>query len=44
VLTKHVQPLTLIICEILTNAMKYAHPAAAPMQMAVTCDSRAMAA
>jgi two-component sensor histidine kinase len=39
VLTKHVQPLTLIVCEILTNALKYAHPAGAPAHMTVTCDS-----
>src|SRR5579871_5963303 len=26
VLTRHVQSITLILCEILTNAMKYAHP------------------
>jgi two-component sensor histidine kinase len=40
VLTKHVQPLTLIICEILINAMKYAHPAGVPVRMAVGCESR----
>ena len=40
VLTRHVQPLTLIICEILTNAMKYAHPAGAPVRMIVMCDSK----
>ena len=40
VLAKHVQPLTLIICEILTNAMKYAHPAGVPVKMAVGCESR----
>lgn len=37
VLTRYVQPLTLIVCEILTNAMKYAHPAGAPVHMAITC-------
>lgn len=41
VLTRHVQPLTLIICEILTNAMKYAHPAGVPVRIAVICDSKA---
>ena len=40
VLVRHVQPITLIICEILTNAMKYAHPAGVPVHMAVVCDSR----
>jgi len=40
VLTRHVQPLTLIICEILTNAMKYAHPAGVPVQILVSCESR----
>ena len=40
VLTRHVQPLTLIICELLTNAMKYAHPAGVPVRMSVTCESR----
>jgi two-component sensor histidine kinase len=40
VLTRHVQPLTLIICEILTNAMKYAHPAGVPVRMAVNCASK----
>jgi two-component sensor histidine kinase len=41
VLTKHVQPLTLIICEILTNAMKYAHPSGVPVRMSVACESKA---
>jgi two-component sensor histidine kinase len=40
VLTRHVQPLTLIICEILTNAMKYAHPASVPLQILVSCESK----
>jgi two-component sensor histidine kinase len=40
VLTQHVQPLTLIVCEILTNAMKYAHPAGVPVRMKVICDSQ----
>jgi len=39
VLTRHVQPITLIICEILTNSLKYAHPAGAPARMSVACDS-----
>jgi two-component sensor histidine kinase len=41
VLTRHAQPLTLIICEILTNAMKYAHPAGMPVKMTVGCESKA---
>jgi two-component sensor histidine kinase len=40
VLTRHVQPITLIICEILTNAMKYAHPAGVALHVAVACDAR----
>jgi hypothetical protein len=40
-LTRHVQPLTLIICEILTNALKYAHPAGVPVRLVVTCESDA---
>jgi two-component sensor histidine kinase len=39
VLTQHVQPLTLIICEILTNAMKYAHPAGMPVHMKLLCET-----
>ncbi len=38
ILTKYVQPLTLIVCEILTNAMKYAHPAGVPVRMVVSCN------
>jgi len=41
VLTRHVQPLTLMVCEILANALKYAHPAGVPVHMAVSCDSHA---
>lgn len=40
VLTRHVQPLTLVICEIVTNALKYAHPAGVAVNMSVNCDSR----
>ena len=40
ILTKYVQPLTLIICEVLTNAIKYAHPAGVPVALAVACDAR----
>ncbi len=38
-LTQQVQPLTLIICEIITNAMKYAHPAGGPVRIAMNCKS-----
>jgi two-component sensor histidine kinase len=42
VLTRHVQPLTLIVCELLTNSLKYAHPAGGvPVHMKVQCDSKA---
>ena len=40
VLTRLVQPLTLIICEVLTNALKYAHPAGAPLLLTVACESK----
>jgi len=40
VLTKYVQPLTLIICEVLTNAIKYSHPAGVPVDLAVSCEGR----
>jgi two-component sensor histidine kinase len=39
VLTKHVQSLTLILCEILTNAMKYAHPAGMPVRITLLCEN-----
>jgi two-component sensor histidine kinase len=39
VLTRHVQPITLIICEILTNAIKYAHPCNMPVHLSLRCDS-----
>jgi two-component sensor histidine kinase len=40
VLTKHVQSLTLILCELLTNAMKYAHPAAGvPVRITLACEN-----
>jgi two-component sensor histidine kinase len=41
VLTRHVQPITLIVCEILTNALKYAHPGGVPVRMMVSCEARA---
>jgi two-component sensor histidine kinase len=37
---RHVQSITLIISEILTNAMKYAHPTGIAVEMTVTCESR----
>ena len=40
VLTRHVQPITLIVCEILINAMKYSHPAGAPVRVTVACESK----
>lgn len=38
VLTRHVQPIVLILCEIFINAIKYAHPAGAPLIMVVDCE------
>jgi two-component sensor histidine kinase len=38
VLMRHVQPLVLILCEIFINAIKYAHPAGAPLIMVVDCE------
>ena len=37
---KFVQPLTLIVCELLLNALKYAHPAHAPLKFGVSCEER----
>jgi two-component sensor histidine kinase len=37
VLTRQVQPIILILCEIFINAMKYAHPAGVPLVMTVEC-------
>lgn len=39
VITRHVQPITLIVCEILINSLKYAHPAGAPLHMTVSCET-----
>jgi two-component sensor histidine kinase len=39
VMVRHVQPIILIVCEIFLNAMKYAHPARAPLVMTVDCMS-----
>jgi two-component sensor histidine kinase len=41
VLTQYVQPITLIVCEILTNAMKYAHPSNVSVRLTLRCESRA---
>ncbi|HVU22190.1 MAG TPA: sensor histidine kinase [Rhizomicrobium sp.] len=38
--TKLVQPLTLIVNELMHNALKYAHPAGVPLRLSVGCDSR----
>jgi two-component sensor histidine kinase len=37
VLTRQVQPIILIICEVFINAMKYAHPAGAPLVLQIDC-------
>ncbi len=39
VLTRQVQPLVLILCEIFINAMKYAHPTGVPLVLRVDCTS-----
>lgn len=41
VLTRLVQPLVLILCEVFINAMKYAHPAGVPLIMMVDCNAAA---
>jgi two-component sensor histidine kinase len=41
VLTRQVQPIILILCEVFINAMKYAHPAAVPLIMQVGCSAGA---
>lgn len=38
VLARNVQPLTLVLCEIITNAMKYAHPSGVPVRLAIRCE------
>ncbi|HWU56540.1 MAG TPA: sensor histidine kinase [Rhizomicrobium sp.] len=38
VLMRHVQPIVLILCEAFINAVKYAHPAGAPLIMVVDCE------
>ncbi|MBV9550986.1 MAG: sensor histidine kinase [Alphaproteobacteria bacterium] len=39
VLTRQVQPLVLILCEVFINAMKYAHPTGVPLTISVDCNS-----
>ena len=39
VLARHIQPITLILCEILTNSMKYAHPTGVPVKISVLCEA-----
>lgn len=42
VLTRYVQPLTLMLCEIIINAMKYSHPAGGvPIAIVLACHSEA---
>ena len=36
---RHVQSVTLILCEILTNAMKYAHPTDVPVKISILCEA-----
>ncbi|HEY2837074.1 MAG TPA: sensor histidine kinase [Rhizomicrobium sp.] len=36
---RHVQSITLILCEILTNAMKYAHPTGIPVKISMLCEA-----
>jgi two-component sensor histidine kinase len=40
VATKFVQPLTLIVNELILNSLKYAHPAGVPLRLGVGCDIR----
>jgi len=37
---RYIQSLTLIASEILLNALKYAHPAGAPLRLGVACEER----
>jgi two-component sensor histidine kinase len=37
VLTRQVQPIILIVCEVFINAMKYAHPTGVPLAMRIDC-------
>jgi two-component sensor histidine kinase len=38
VLMRHMQPIMLILCEVFTNAIKYAHPSGVPLVMTVDCN------
>ena len=38
ILARNIQPLTLIICEIITNAIKYAHPSGVPVRINIRCE------
>jgi two-component sensor histidine kinase len=38
--TKFVQPLALIVSELILNALKYAHPAGVPLRLSVACEIR----
>jgi two-component sensor histidine kinase len=38
ILARNIQPLTLIICEIITNAIKYAHPSGVPVRIDIRCE------
>ncbi len=40
VMTRNVQPLTLVLCEIITNALKYSHPAGVPVRLAIRCEGQ----
>jgi len=39
ILTRHVQSIALILCEILTNAMKYSHPTGMPVKISLLCEA-----
>lgn len=41
VLTRQVQPIVLMLCEIFINAMKYAHPSGVPLVIEIECFSGA---
>ena len=38
--TRYVQPLTLIVNELILNSLKYAHPAGVPLRLSVACDMK----